>query len=104
MSLKSLAAVLGAVAVAVTGVLAPVQASADDGVPLDPWTRVAVGSYHMVAIDPDGQVRAWGDNTYGQLGDGSQTQSTDPVRVEGVGNAVAVAAYDQFSVAVTGSG
>jgi alpha-tubulin suppressor-like RCC1 family protein len=60
----------------------------------------------MVAIDPNGQVWAWGDNQYGQLGDGLATpiRSSEPVHVEGIDHAVAVAARDQFSVAVTQSG
>ncbi|MEK7494200.1 MAG: fibronectin type III domain-containing protein, partial [Patescibacteria group bacterium] len=40
----------------------------------------------------DGTIKAWGSNTYGQLGDGTTTQRTTPVTVSGISTAVAVAA------------
>ncbi|HKC29616.1 MAG TPA: Ig-like domain repeat protein [Jatrophihabitans sp.] len=43
--------------------------------------QVAAGSNHALAILSDGSVYAWGDNTYGELGDGSNTNSKSPVRV-----------------------
>ena len=36
---------------------------------------------HTLAIKTDGNLWAWGDNTYGQLGDGTTTQRLSPVRV-----------------------
>lgn len=35
--------------------------------------RVVRGGYHTLALCSDGTVAAWGDNTYGQLGDNSTT-------------------------------
>lgn len=32
------------------------------------WTDIAAGSYHSLAIDADGVLYGWGDNTYSQLG------------------------------------
>src|SRR5262249_23706311 len=45
------------------------------------WTAIAVGSAHNLALKADGAIWAWGENIYGQLGDGSKTpfQGT-PVR------------------------
>jgi alpha-tubulin suppressor-like RCC1 family protein len=43
--------------------------------------QVAGGHYHSVALLGDGTVRAWGANTYGQLGDGTTTRRTTPVPV-----------------------
>ena len=43
-------------------------------------TAVSVGGNHACAI-ASGKAYCWGDNRYGQLGDGSLTQSTVPVAV-----------------------
>jgi len=44
-------------------------------------TAIAVGFYHTVAICSDGTVTAWGNNSYGQLGDNTTTQRRAPVAV-----------------------
>ncbi len=44
---------------------------------------VAAGSLSSYGIDDDGLVWAWGDNTYGQLGDSSTIGKSIPVSVEG---------------------
>ena len=31
------------------------------------WLQVAAGAYHSVAVQRDGSVAVWGDNTYGQV-------------------------------------
>jgi alpha-tubulin suppressor-like RCC1 family protein len=48
------------------------------------FTQVSSGSYHTCALALDGNVYCWGDNFYGQLGNGSSgsgTNSTVPVLV-----------------------
>jgi len=44
----------------------------------------AIGSYdyHSCALKSDGSVWCWGDNEYGQMGDGTQDNRYTPVRVE----------------------
>jgi alpha-tubulin suppressor-like RCC1 family protein len=42
---------------------------------------ISAGYYHNLALCSDGTVAAWGQNTYGQLGDGSKTNSSVPVAV-----------------------
>lgn len=37
--------------------------------------------YHSLALKSDGGIWAWGDNTFGQLGDGSRTTATTPERI-----------------------
>ena len=34
------------------------------------WVRVATGDFHTLAINNKGQLYAWGNNAYGQLGNG----------------------------------
>ena len=41
---------------------------------------VAASDYHVVAVKSDGTVWAWGANNNGQLGDGTTTDSSVPVR------------------------
>ena len=50
----------------------PVQAQLPAGVVA---TAVAGGAGHSLALTSTGAVYAWGDDTHGQLGDGSETQS-----------------------------
>jgi len=44
-------------------------------------TAVAAGSGHSLALTADGEVYSWGDNRYGQLGDGIPDPSTTGVPV-----------------------
>ena len=45
-----------------------------------PISEIAAGYSHTVALKSDGtRVYSWGYNDYGQLGDGTMTQSTTPV-------------------------
>lgn len=48
-----------------------------------PGTAVAAGTYHTVALRADGTLWAWGDNRYGQLGNGTLTTANTPQPVVG---------------------
>ena len=67
----------------------PVQVEDEN---LDGVIAIAAGPNHTVALKNDGTVWAWGDNTYGILGDGTTTQSNVPVKAEDITGVVAVAA------------
>ncbi|MFF0435197.1 hypothetical protein ACFYU9_23560 [Streptomyces sp. NPDC004327] len=83
-------------------------------VPLDKVVQVAGGDGHSVALLEDGSVLTWGDNASGQLGDGSNTDRSTPVRACAVGEtapctkfltgAVSVAAGEYHSFALLADG
>jgi alpha-tubulin suppressor-like RCC1 family protein len=66
---------------------------------------VASGHHHSCAIDASGSVKCWGENQYGQLGDGTTNDHTTPVAVSvlGVDN-LAVAAGWSHTCAITSAG
>jgi hypothetical protein len=53
---------------------------------------ISAGDLHSLALLKDGTVRAWGQNRYGQIGDGTSTNRDTPTTVPGVRNVVAIAA------------
>lgn len=65
---------------------------------------IAAGSAHSLALLEDGTVRAWGENRWGQVGDGTTINRDRPTPVSGVRNAVAIAATVGYSAAVLADG
>ncbi|MCE9672828.1 RCC1 repeat-containing protein [Myxococcus stipitatus] len=65
---------------------------------------VAPGTSHALAVDSNGRVWAWGDNSDGQLGNGSYTGSNTPVQVPGLTGVVAVATGGAHSLALRDDG
>ena len=46
------------------------------------FTKVAASMFNAFALDADGHAWAWGDNSNGMLGDGSEIDTATPVRVD----------------------
>jgi alpha-tubulin suppressor-like RCC1 family protein len=67
-------------------------------------TAISAGMKHSLALTKDGTVYSWGENRYGQLGDGTVINRLTPVLVRGITNAIAVAAAYDFSVALLADG
>ena len=65
---------------------------------------VAAGAYHNLALQGDGTVWAWGTNYWGQLGDGTTTNSSVPVQVQNLAGVTAIAAGGGHSLAVAQEG
>ena len=66
--------------------------------------KIAVGAYHTVVIKSDGTLWAWGDNTYGQLGDGTLITRGKPEKIGTDTDWVSVAAGASHTVAVKSNG
>ena len=72
-------------------------------------TASAAGIYHDLVLCSDGNIAAWGDNMYGELGNNSTTRSSVPVLVDRSGvlsgkTVVAVSARSMHSVALCADG
>ncbi len=65
---------------------------------------VASGSYHWLALKSDGTVWSAGDNSSGQLGDGTTINRASPVQVTGLSNVVLIGAGYGHSLAVKTDG
>jgi alpha-tubulin suppressor-like RCC1 family protein len=66
--------------------------------------QVAAGYKHTLALKTDGTVWAWGENAYGEVGDGTEVPRKTPVSVVGLDNITAVAAGAYRSMALQGDG
>ncbi len=68
-------------------------------------TSIAAGyNNHACAIISGGTVKCWGSNTYGQLGNNSNVNSSSPVDVIGVSNATSLSLGYEHSCAVISDG
>jgi alpha-tubulin suppressor-like RCC1 family protein len=70
---------------------------------IDDATQIAVGAGHACARRQAGRLECWGDNSLGQLGDGTFSSSVVPVPV-GLGPVRAVATGDFNTCALTDAG
>jgi alpha-tubulin suppressor-like RCC1 family protein len=65
---------------------------------------VSGGDRFTAILKSDGTVWTWGDNTYGQLGDGTFTHRPNPVQVVGLSNVILMSARDYHVLAVKSDG
>ncbi|MDR0293804.1 MAG: hypothetical protein LBH95_06605 [Oscillospiraceae bacterium] len=91
------------VAAGLLPVVAPAATAAD--IPID---RVAVmvsaGGSHTVAIGADGGLWAWGENEYGQLGDGTWVDKSTPGKIKDGTAFASVSAGIMYTMAIDADG
>ena len=59
--------------------------------PLTGVTAIAAGGLHSCALMSDNNIRCWGSNLEGQLGDGTIVSKSYPVKVSGINSATQLA-------------
>jgi hypothetical protein len=81
------------------------DAGADAGGPPNNLNPLAAGAAHTCAITPGGGVKCWGDNSRGEIGDGTNMERHVPVQVHGLtSGVVSVAAGLNFTCALMAAG
>jgi alpha-tubulin suppressor-like RCC1 family protein len=80
--------------------LTPVQIPGLTGI-----TKIDAGEGYALALRQDGSVWAWGNNIFGQLGDGTYTERHTPVPVAGINSATKIAAggFTSYVVGTNGT-
>lgn len=66
--------------------------------------QVGCGENHTIALKDDGTVWVWGDNYFGQLGDGTNTSTTTPKMLETISNVKVIAAGFSHNLALKTDG
>lgn len=67
-------------------------------------SSAASGDLHACALQTDGTIRCWGDNSSGQLGDDTTATRLAPVTVAGINSAVEVSAGGAHTCALLSDG
>ena len=67
-------------------------------------TAIAAGSSSVCALLASGTVKCWGDNTYGELGDGTMMNRYQPVAVNGLRGVTAISVGQGFACALLSNG
>jgi alpha-tubulin suppressor-like RCC1 family protein len=65
------------------------------------FLQVSAGSHHTCGVTTANRAYCWGDNSRGQLGDGTQTSRTGPVAVKGGLTFLRVSAGDAHTCGIT---
>ena len=79
----------------------------DEPIPTKPEagiSSIAAGASHSLALLHDGTVMAWGQNSSGQLGDGTNSSRPTPTPIPGLTNVHAIAAGGSHSLALLHDG
>jgi alpha-tubulin suppressor-like RCC1 family protein len=70
----------------------------------DGWIQVSSGENHTIALKYNGTLWAWGDNQYGQLGDGTGINKNTPTQIGADNTWASIAAGYNHSIALKSDG
>ena len=87
-----------------TNATTPVQVKTATGNNLSDIVEISAGEAHSLALKADGTVWAWGCNTNGRLGDGTQTHSHTAIQVTGLSGITDIAAGGRHNLAIKNDG
>ena len=68
---------------------------------------MAIGARHACVLLSDSSIRCWGDNDFGQIGDGTWESKGSPITIQGFDNQdpiISISAGIAITCAVTSSG
>ncbi|WP_447636918.1 T9SS type A sorting domain-containing protein [Flavobacterium microcysteis] len=68
------------------------------------WQTISSGLDHTLALKTDGTLWAWGDNEYGELGDGTVVDKNQPVQIGIATDWQKISAGNNFSLAIKNDG
>ena len=83
--------------------------SADSSVPVEVLgitdaTQITAGDDHTCALQQAGTIKCWGDNSSGELGNGTETTSSVPVEVLGINDATQITTSGEHTCALLQTG
>jgi hypothetical protein len=87
-----------------TEVMSSAETAPDDCSEIGTVTDVSLGHDHSCALLTDGTIQCWGRNLDGQLGNGSNVDSSTPVKVSGISNATAISVNWHSACALLATG
>ena len=67
-------------------------------------SSISTGSFHTLLLDSNGGLWVFGDNSFGQLGDGTTTDRTSPVQIKDDTKFIQVSAGSSHSLAIDSEG
>jgi alpha-tubulin suppressor-like RCC1 family protein len=68
------------------------------------WQSMTAGDGYSLAIKTNGTLWAWGGNSIGQLGDGTDIDKNSPVQISTASNWQSVAASEEHTLAIKTDG
>ncbi|CAH1202544.1 hypothetical protein PAECIP111893_01827 [Paenibacillus plantiphilus] len=71
---------------------------------LNDFVAASAGSYFSIAVRSDGTVWTWGVNDFGQLGDGTMTNRSQPAQISNLDSVISVSSGKTHSIALKSDG